>query len=173
MTPVADVSALDDLIPERVRTMPSQQVRIGLQGRLYINTGTFAIPVWVEIVHRKDVVFNMGWTEVDATDASMLFEAMEKGQIQATVDFGYIEQHGATGGDTVAATLKAAMLSRDPSEFALMDGSIGTSGEKGWRITGHLLKGDRPRGNTDPMRLDFSIKPAPNEDGNPQEYTVP
>lgn len=152
--------------------MPTQQVRIGLQGRLYYNAGTFASPTWTEIEHRVDVTLNMGWTEVDVTDASVLFEMMEKGQIQASLDFGYIEQHGATGGDAVADWLKAALLSRNPEEFVFMDGDITTSGETGWRFTMHVLKGDKPRGKTDPMRIDVSLKPAPNEDDNPQTYTV-
>lgn len=148
----------------------TRKVRIGLDGKLYRNSGTFGSPSWVVLEKVNDLALTLEMNEVDASDRSSVWEMVEKGLGKATVtfDYGYHEDD-ATNWQLLLTTF----LDRDtPLEFAVMDGPIDTSGEIGWRITAHVMKASEKQDKEGRLMLDVELKPAPNADGNPQQITV-
>ena len=47
-------------------------VRLGLDAKLYRNTGTYATPVWAEITNVKDLTLNLEKGEADVTTRANL-----------------------------------------------------------------------------------------------------
>jgi len=147
----------------------TRKTRIGLDGAIYRNSGTFASPTWGELTHVNDLSLTLETNEVDASDRSSAWETVEKGLQKATIEFDYMYFEG----DTLWATLLDDWLDRDnPVEFAVMDGDITTSGEDGWRITTHVMSVSETQEKEGALKLEVTLRPAPNSDGNPQQYTV-
>lgn len=147
----------------------TRKTRIGLDGKLYRNSGTYASPTWTELTHVNDLSLTLETNEVDASDRSSAWETVEKGLQKATIEFDYMYFEG----DTLWATLLDDWLDRDnPVEFAVMDGDITESGEDGWRITTHVMSVSETQEKEGALKLEVTLRPAPNSDGNPQQYTV-
>jgi len=95
--------------------------------RAYYNTGTDAVPVWVEVNKCKDLwfPFQLGEAEADARDNE--WRSMEPTLIGVEITFGYQYEPGA---DTVFDALITMALARTSKQFAIADGDIATSGTR-------------------------------------------
>jgi hypothetical protein len=148
----------------------TRTVRIGLDGFLYRNTGSYASPTWSEMKHVKDLSIAAEVNEVEASDRDSVFALIEKGLIQFTVEFGY----RYADGDAEWEALITELLSRGVgAEFAIMDGDITDTGEKGWRMTAHVMAANQSQELESAYTMDITLKPCANSDGNPQRYTAP
>lgn len=148
----------------------TRTVRIGLDGYLYRNSGSYASPTWEHMKHVKDLSIAVEVNEVDASDRDSVFALIEKGLVQFTVEFDYRYANG----DAEWAALITEVLSRGGgAEFAIMDGDITDTGEVGWRMTAHVMAANQSQELETAMALSITLKPAANADGNPQRYTAP
>lgn len=147
----------------------TRTVRIGLDGFLYRNTGSYSTPTWSELEHVKDLTIAAEVNEVDASDRASVFALIEKGLIQFTVEFSY----RYADGDTEWEALITELLARGSGqEFAIMDGDITDSGEVGWRMDAHVMAANQSQELETAQALDVTLKPCANANGNPQRYTV-
>ena len=86
----------------------------GCASRAYYNTGTFAIPVWVEIPIAKDVTINIESSDLDSTTrGASCFKLSAQGLKTVSVDMQLLYQPGTTSFDA----LRAAYFADTAQEF--------------------------------------------------------
>ena len=148
----------------------TRTVRLGMDGRCYRNTGSYASPTWSELSHIRNLSISVEVNEVDASDRASVFALVEKGLVQFTVEF----QYRYTASDTEWTNLitESIAVGGTGQEFAIMDGDITDSGEVGWRMDAHVMASNQGQELETAMALDVTLKPCANANGNPQRYTV-
>ena len=132
-------------------------VKLGLDARLYRNTGTYAAPIWNEIKNVKDVTLNLEAGEADVTTRS---NAGWRATV-ATLKDGSIEFEMVwdTADDDFAA-IRDAFLNRGAIEFAVMDGDITTSGSQGLRATCMVTSFSRNEALEEAITVSVTVKPT-------------
>jgi hypothetical protein len=105
-------------------------VKLGLDAKLYRNTGTYASPTWNEVKNVKDVTLNLEAGEADVTTRGNAgWRATVATLKDASIEF---EMVWDTADDDFAA-IRDAFLNRAGIELAVMDGDIAASGSQGLR----------------------------------------
>lgn len=61
--------------------MPDSAIMVGGEAGLYRNTGTYAAPVWAEVVLARDVTPGGGWDFVEASDRQTAIKLYAKTQL--------------------------------------------------------------------------------------------
>ncbi len=146
----------------------TRKVRIGLDGYIYRNSGTFGSPTWTQLKHKRDASLNLEINEVDASDSDSVWELIEKGFQKGTIEIDYKYHEGDTEWDQF---LTDFLERDDPTEYLFIDGPEGTAGNKGWRITGWVMAAEVSYEQERPQAMSITIRPAANDDGNPQQFT--
>lgn len=144
--------------------------KIGFDGKLYRNTGSYGTPSWNEITEVRDC----GWTiDVDAHEVGSRAGRTKKylpGRVDVAFEFGL--SYDSTVDDEDA--LFDAALAGTNIEFAMMDGSISTTANKGIRMDAAVYSWNRSEPLDGGMENPgITIKPAPNANSTPIQYTVP
>lgn len=132
-------------------------VKLGLDARLYRNTGTFASPTWDEVKNVRDVTLNLetgesdvstrgngGWRANIATlkSASLEFEMMWD---TADADF---------------TAIRTAFLANGAIEFAVLDGPSSQSGAQGLRATMAIMNFTRSEPLEEAIKVSVTAKPT-------------
>ncbi|MGQ0431811.1 MAG: phage tail tube protein [Microthrixaceae bacterium] len=132
-------------------------VKLGLDAKLYRNTGTYAAPVWNEVKNVKDLTLNLeageadvttrgnnGWRATVATlkDGSIEFEMVWD---TADDDFG---------------SIRDTFLNRAAMEFAVMDGDITVAGSQGLRATCMVTNFSRNEALEEAITVSVTVKPT-------------
>jgi|DewCreStandDraft_4_1066084.scaffolds.fasta_scaffold241227_1 hypothetical protein len=144
-------------------------VRLGLDAKLYRNTGTHPAPAWNEIENVKDVTLNLEAGEADVTTRG---NAGWRATV-ATLKDGSIEfmMVWDTEDDDFTA-LRDAFLNHTSIEFAVMDGDIETAGSQGLRAACAVTNFSRNEPLEEAITVSVTVKPTYSE--NPPEWmTVP
>lgn len=92
--------------------------------RLYLNTGTVPVPVWVEIVEAQDIDFNYTPDKVETPQRSSKYKLYDHGQIEAVISFTMTKRRGSTN----VAHFIEATTDDCAWEYFLADGDITASG---------------------------------------------
>jgi len=145
---------------------------LGVTGKAYRNTGTYASPVWNEIKNVKDPAINIEGAEHDAsTREGGGWEGIVKCLLRAAIEF---QMRYDTTDANWTAMRDASLALGDSSviEFAFMDGPISQSGSQGLRASMSVLKCARSENLEEHMMSDVMLKPAPSANA-PAWYTVP
>ena len=115
--------------------------------RLYLNTGTYGSPTWVEI----KACGNIGVAS-NPDDVSVPERGNDMGHLQGEDDPSITFDLFEDAGDSNVETLIAALYSGAMKEIAVARGAIATSGTKYWRLEAVLmgvdLSADRPDPST-------------------------
>ena len=132
-------------------------VRLGLDAKLYRNTGTFAAPVWNEVKNVKDVTLNLEAGEADVTTRG---NAGWRATV-ATLKDGSIEFEMVwdTADDDFAA-IRDTFLNRAGVEFAVMDGDITLTGSQGLQATCIVTNFSRNESLEEAFPLSVTVKPT-------------
>lgn len=143
--------------------------KLGLQGKLYRNTGTYASPTWVEITNVRNLTLSVEKGEADLSVRGgngweTIVATLKKGSIE--FDMVYDTE------DTNFTALQTAFFSDAQIEFAVMDGPIATTGSQGLRASCEILKFGRNEPLTEGMTTPVMIKPGYSANA-PAWYTVP
>ena len=132
-------------------------IKLGMEAKLYRNTGTYAVPVWAEMGNVRDLTLNLQTGEADVTvrqnggwkasvatlkDASIEFE-----QLWDTSDAGF-------------TAIQDAYFNNTSIEFAVMDGPIDESGSQGLRATMSILNFTREEPLEEAIKAKVSCKPT-------------
>ena len=131
--------------------------KLGMEGKLYYNAGSYATPDWKELKNAKDVTLNLEKGEADvttrgnagwkATVGTLKEGSIEFEMVWDTEDAGFTALQNAWFGDT-------------PVEMAVMDGPIATSGSQGLRATMSVISFSRKEPLEEAMTASISIKPT-------------
>jgi hypothetical protein len=132
-------------------------VKLGLDARLYRNTGTYTVPVWNEIRNVKDVTLNLEAGEADVTTRGSLgWRATVATLKDASIEFEMVWDTA----DDDFAVIRDAFLNRAALEFAVMDGDIGTSGSQGLRATCMVTNFSRNEALEEAITVSVTVKPT-------------
>jgi len=144
---------------------------LGIDAKLYRNTGTFATPVWNEIPNVTNLTLNLEKSDTDVTTrggAANKFRQIAVILADGTVDFEMIWDN--TDLDFIA--IKDAFLASTQIDFWVLDGDDTTTGNQGLRAEMEISNFTRNEELEDALRLDVSIRPGRGVSGNPPEWKV-
>ncbi len=131
--------------------------KLGMDAKLYLNSGTYESPTWDEIDHAKDVTLNLDKGEDDVTTrASGGWEEAVGTLKSASIDFDVLWDMA----DANVEKLWEAFLNNTAIEFAVMDGDIATVGSRGIRATMNVFKFTRNENLKEAITASVTIKPT-------------
>lgn len=132
-------------------------VKLGLDAKLYRNTGTFASPSWNEVINVKDLTLNLEAGEADvttrgnngwrATVATLKDGSIEFEMVWDTEDLDF-------------AAIRDTFLNRASMEFAVMDGGIMDAGSQGLRATCMVTNFSRNESLEEAITVSVTVKPT-------------
>jgi len=131
--------------------------RLGMDAKLYRNTGTYALPVWVEVSNVKDVTLNLEKGEADVTTRANAGWRATVGTLKdASIEFQMVWDTVDAGFDAI----RQAFFNNTPLEFAVMDGDITDPDSEGLRATFDVFNFTRNEALEEAILVDVSIKPT-------------
>lgn len=132
-------------------------VKLGLDAKLYRNTGTQPAPAWNEIKNVKDVTLNLEAGEADVTTrGNNGWRATVATLKDGSVEF---EMVWDTDDDDFGA-IRDAFLNHTAVEFAVMDGDIATAGSQGLRASCMVTNFSRNEALEEAITVSVTVKPT-------------
>jgi Phage tail tube protein len=132
-------------------------VKLGLDAKLYRNTGTHAAPAWNEVKNVKDVTLSLEAGEADVTTrANAGWRATVATLKDGSVEF---EMVWDTADDDFTA-IRDAFLNHTALEFAVMDGDIATAGSQGLRAACAVTNFSRNEALEEAITVGVTVKPT-------------
>ena len=132
-------------------------LKLGMEAKLYRNTGTHAAPVWAEVGNVKDVTLSLEKGEADVTVRANAGWRAKVGTLkEGTVEFEMIWDTA----DAAFQAMKNAFFSDAALEMAVMDGPIAQSGSQGLRAAFSIIKFDRKEPLEEAITVSVSMSPT-------------
>jgi len=144
-------------------------IPLGLNCKLYRNTGTYATPVWDEITGARDVAINLNADEADVTTRG---GGGWKAILQSLNDASLDVEIPWDSADADMTAIRSAFIARTSIEVAAMDGDISVSGAEGFRATVAITKFERSEPLNGPAMVSITLKPTVSANA-PEWYVVP
>lgn len=143
---------------------------VGFKARTYRNTGSYGSPTWLNVGGIRDNTLNGTKEDIDGTtrDSGVFMEHLA-GHIDAGVDFVYRPKAIGVSDPNLDAFIDS-WLNGTPIELAIMDDDITTVGAKGLRASCEVFDFTRGEGIGDAIEYTVSVKPTPNNGGNPPAW---
>jgi hypothetical protein len=144
-------------------------MKLGLNAKLYRNTGTFAMPTWVEVTNVQDLELSDDMTEFDASiRGGGGFSEAEPTLRNLELTFNMRNEIA----DTHMIALRTAYATRAAVDMQVLDGPVATVGTHGVRARFKVFEFGKPQNLADGQFLNLRLRPAPNPDGVPTEVTI-
>lgn len=132
-------------------------IKLGMEAKLYRNTGTYAAPTWVELTNVKDLTLNLEAGEADVTTRG---NAGWRATV-ATLKDGSIEFEMVWDTtDTNFTAIQDAFFNNTDIEFAVMDGDVASSGSQGLRATMSITNFSRSEALEEALMVSVNAKPT-------------
>ncbi len=132
-------------------------VKLGMDAKLYRNTGSYASPVWNEVKNVKDVTLNLEAGEADVTTRGNAgWRANIATLKDASLEF---EMVWDTADDDFTA-IRTAFLTNAAIEFAVLDGPVATSGSQGLRASMAITNFSRAEPLEEAIKVSVTAKPT-------------
>jgi hypothetical protein len=145
-------------------------VTLGFNAKLYRNTASYASPTWLLIDNCRDLKLNLPFGEADANArAGAGWEEKEPALIGASVEFEMLFDVA----DANYTVLEAAAFARTAIEFAVMNGAVATTGNRGLRATCKLFDFSRDEPLSETLKTSVKIMPCRNVSAAPAWFVVP
>ncbi len=142
--------------------------KLGMEAKLYRNTGSYESPVWAEVENVKDLTLNLEAGEADVTTrANDGWRATIATLKDASVEFGMVWDTE----DADFSAIQDAYFEGTSIEFAMMDGDIETEGSEGLRATMAVTSFSRDEPLEEAITVTVTIKPT-YADNPPEWYVV-
>ncbi len=140
-------------------------VKLGMDAKLYRNTGSYETPTWNEVTNVKDVTLNLEAGEADVTTRGNAgWRANIATLKDASLEF---EMVWDTADDDFTA-IRQAFLSNGSVEFAVLDGDVETTGSQGLRATMAITNFSRSEPLEEAIQVSVTAKPTYAD--NPPEW---
>lgn len=134
--------------------------KLGLDAKLYRNTGTFAAPSWDAIGNIRDLTLNLETGEADvSTRANNGWRATVSTLKDASLEFEMVWDTA----DSDFGAVRDAFLNNSTVEFAVMDGLItgaGSTGSQGLRATFRIASFSRNEALEEAITVSVTAKPT-------------
>ena len=145
------------------------EVKLGVDAKLYRNTGSYASPSWSEVSNVKDVTLNLEKGEADVTTRAANGWRASKGTLkEMTIEFEMLWLTSDSG----FTAIKDAFLNNTTIEFLALDGSISVQGNQGPRAEMDVISFTRNEPLEEGMTVSVSLKTT-QSDNPPSWYEVP
>jgi len=132
-------------------------IKLGMEAKLYRNTGTYEAPTWVEMTNVKDLTLNLEKGEADVTTrANEGWRATAGTLKEGSVEFEMVWDPTDEGFTAV----KDAWFNGTSIELAVMDGDITVDGTQGLRATFAVISFTRNEPLEEAMSVNVSVKPT-------------
>ena len=135
-------------------------VKLGLDAKLYRNTGTYITPTWDLIGNVKDVTLNLESGEADvSTRGNNGWRATVGTLKDASIEFEMVWDTG----DMDFSAIRDAYFNNTTVELAVMDGLItgtGSSGSQGLRATCRITNFSRNEALEEALTVSVTAKPT-------------
>lgn len=130
---------------------------VGIEGKLYRNTGTNAVPVWAECEHVRDLTLSDSWNEGDTSSRSTRFAMSRKTRRIVSVEFSMI--HDLLDADFVA--ILAAYNDKDSViQFLILNGPVATVGNRGVKAHCQVFQKNENQPMAEGQEVAFVLKPT-------------
>jgi len=144
-------------------------IKLGMEAKLYRNTGTYALPTWVEMINVKDLTLNLEAGEADVTTRG---NAGWKATIAALKDGSIEFEMVWDTADADFTAIQQAFFGNTDLEFAVMDGDVASTGSQGLRALMAITNFSRSEALEEAIGVSVTAKPT--YSANPPEWmTVP
>ena len=131
--------------------------KLGLDAKLYRNTGSYGSPSWAEIENVRDLTLSMPKGEADVSTRGNGGWGADAGTLKrASIEFSMVNRES----DTDLDAIRDSFLNNTDVEYAVMDGNITTSGSEGLRATMQVFNFSRNEALEEAITYDVSIKPT-------------
>jgi len=132
---------------------------LGLEGKIYINTGTVQTPVWTEVCLAQDVTLSLEKSTADVTSRCASGWRQLLGTLrEATPEFTILWDASDPG---VQALKNTFFADNQPVEVLILDGDISVSGKEGLRATMDVTNFTRNEELEEGMTVDVTLVVAP------------
>lgn len=142
---------------------------LGLDAKMYRNTGNFSTPTWNEMTDVQDVTVNLDKGEAEVKRRGITWRQHLLHLKEATIDFEML--HDPTNEDW--DVISDAFFNNAIIDFLVMDGASNTNGSEGFRAECQvkMFTGNQPLEEvlTDSVQL----RPAPTSNTQPVKFSVP
>ena len=142
--------------------MPSA-IMVGGEAGLYRNSGTYASPVWVEVVLARDVTPSGGWDFVEASDRQTALKLYAKTQIDAPIQV--LMRADITNAE-YALWVQSANLRKDTLDLLVLNQKRTVTGALGWRGPFLLALTGEPQEIGGVVSSTFELRATRDTDGN-------
>lgn len=132
-------------------------VKLGLDAKLYRNTGDYGSPTWAEVKNVKDVTLNLEAGEADvSTRGNGGWRANIATLKDASLEFEMVWDTA----DADFTALRTAFLANGAVEFAVMDGDIESAGSQGLRALMAITNFSRSEPLEEAISVSVTAKPT-------------
>lgn len=143
--------------------------KLGMNCKLYRNTGSYGAPVLNEIPNVRDLSINLDTATADVTTrGNNGWVAQVATLINGSISFGMV--YDTADLDFVA--LRDQHLNKTAVEFFVLDGSSAISGTQGYRMTCMVSNFSQAQPLAEAVTVDVTLIPT-KADNAPSAYTVP
>jgi len=130
---------------------------LGLNAKLYRNTGTYGSPTWDLVGNVKDLTLNLESAEADVTTrANNGWRATVPTLNDASIEFEMVWDTG----DADFTAIKDAYINKTTIEFLVLDGLVATTGSQGLRATCSIASFTRNEELEEALSVSVSAKPT-------------
>ena len=132
-------------------------IKLGMEAKLYRNTGSYATPTWVEMINVKDVTLNLEAGEADVTTrGNNGWRATVATLKDGSIEFEMVWDTA----DDDFAVIRDTFLNRGAVELAVMDGDILTPGSQGLRALCMVTNFSRTEALEEAITVSVTVKPT-------------
>ena len=132
-------------------------VKLGMDAKLYRNTGSYGTPVWNVVKNVKDVTLNLEAGEADVTTRGNAgWRANIATLKDASLEF---EMVWDTADDDFTA-IRTAFLTNAAIEFAVLDGPVATASSQGLRASMAITNFSRAEPLEEAIKVSVTAKPT-------------
>lgn len=140
--------------------------KLGINSKVYRNSGTYGSPTWDEVTCVSDLAVNAAWDEADGSSRAGRVKQMSKTLMGLEITGKALVSDA--GADYLA--LWAAIHSDTPLDLMVLNGANDANGVRGYRADFHVFSGSEDQAMANQLYLDFVLKPAVSD--NPVKYVV-
>jgi hypothetical protein len=132
-------------------------VKLGLDAKMFRNTGTYATPVWNEIKNVRDVTLSLETGEADATTrGNNGWRATVATLKDGSVEFDMVWDSA----DDDFTAIRDAFLNKTALELAVLDGDVAAAGSQGLRASFMVTNFSRNEPLEEAITASVTVKPT-------------
>lgn len=132
--------------------------RLGVNAKLYVNTGSYDSPTWTEVAGISDLTVKTAWDQGEASTRASRVKKAAKTMLDLEVSGKILADGTDTNGYLAFLT---ALYGDTPLDLLVLNGANDASpASKGWRADWHVFGGDEDQGLGAVIYDSFTLKPA-------------